>query len=156
AVYKGEKLTASEQAQYDAHPSVAYDLLSKIPRLEPIARMIERQNRPFAASGTTDAASADIRLGTEILPLTLAYENLIHNGASRNEAVHQLSRQNKSFSPDFFQALVELDPNAEEGEIRQCRIELLTTGMIIQQEVRTAEGTLLISKGQEVTSALLS
>src|SRR5262249_13202506 len=113
-------------------------------------------NRPFAASGTTDAASADIRLGTEILRLTLAYENLIHNGASRNEAVHQLSRQNKSFSPDFFQALVELDPNAKEGEIRQCRIELLTTGMIIQQEVRTAEGTLLISKGQEVTSALLS
>jgi len=40
AVYKGEKLSANEQAQYDAHLSVAYDLLSKIPRLEPIARMI--------------------------------------------------------------------------------------------------------------------
>ena len=49
AVYSGEKLCASEQAQYDAHPSVAYGLLSKIPRLEPIAWMIEHQNSRFAA-----------------------------------------------------------------------------------------------------------
>ena len=46
AVYSGEKLSSSEQAQYDAHPSVAYNLLAKIPRLEPIAWMIEHQNRP--------------------------------------------------------------------------------------------------------------
>jgi response regulator RpfG family c-di-GMP phosphodiesterase len=37
AVYSGEKLLPNEQKQYDAHPSVAYDLLSKIPRLEPVA-----------------------------------------------------------------------------------------------------------------------
>ncbi len=156
AVYKGEKLTPNEQTQYDAHPSVAYDLLSKIPRLEPIAKMIEHQNRPFPPSSATDPESADIRMGTEILRLTLAYEQLIHRGMSRNEAVHTLSRQNKTFSPDFFQALVELDPNAEEGEVRQCRPDLLSAGMIIQQEVRTTEGTLLVSKGQEVTSPLLS
>ncbi len=33
AVYSGRELTPTEQAQYAAHPSVAYDLLSKIPRL---------------------------------------------------------------------------------------------------------------------------
>jgi len=155
AVYSGEKLLPNEQAQYDAHPSVAYDLLSKIPRLEPIARMIEHQNRPVPAESAADPAMADMRLGTEILRLTLAYEKLIHKGTSRTEAVHTLSRQNKNFSPEFFHALVELDPNAEEGEIRKCRIEELSPGMIIQQEVRTSEGALLVSKGQEVTSPLL-
>jgi hypothetical protein len=45
AVYKGDPLTPEEQAQYTAHPSVAYSLLSRIPRLEPIAWMIEHQNR---------------------------------------------------------------------------------------------------------------
>ena len=155
AVYGGEKLSANEQAQYDAHPTVAYDLLSKIPRLEPIARMIEHQNRPLPPPSDADPALADIRRGIEILRLTLAYEKLIHNGTSRNEAVHVLSRQNKHFSPEFFHALVELDPNSEEGEIRQCRIEALATGMIIQQEIRTGEGELLVSKGQEITSPLL-
>ena len=154
AVYSGEKLSANEQAQYDAHPSVAYDLLSKIPRLEPIAWMIEHQNRPVRE--VDESEKKDMRLGAEILRLTLAYEKLIHKGSSRTEAVHTLTCQNKKFSPEFFDALVELDPNSEEGEMRQCRIEALATGMIIQQDVRTGEGELLVSKGQEVTSPLLS
>jgi len=154
AVYSGEKLSATEQAQYDAHPSVAYGLLSKIPRLEPIAWMIEHQNRSVPEVG--EPARTDMRLGAEILRLTLAYEKLIHKGASRTEAVHSLSHQNKNFSPEFFDALVALDPNAEEGEIRKCRIELLVPGMIIQEEVRTTEKVLLVSKGQEVTSPLLA
>ncbi len=156
AVYKGEKLSANEQKQYDAHPNVAFDLLSKIPRLEPIAWMIEHQNRPMVAASAVEPGMANMRLGSEILRLTLAYEKLIHKGVLRTEAAHTLARQNKNFSPEFFDALVTLDPNAEQGEIRKCRIEALSLGMIIQQEVRTAEGTLLVAKGQEVTSPLLS
>ena len=153
AVFSGGTLSASEQTQFDAHPSVAYGLLSKIPRLEPIAWMIEHQNRPLRA---TDApANTDIRRGAEILRLTLAYENLIQRGTSRTEAVHSLAAKNKNFSPEFFEVLVTLDPNAEEGEIRRCRIEALAPGFIIQEEVRAGDGALLVAKGQEVTSALL-
>jgi FixJ family two-component response regulator len=155
AVFNGEELTPAEQAQYDAHPRVAYDLLSKIPRLEPIAWMIEHQTHPLPEAGPGDFETPDMRRGAGILRLILAYEKLIHKGASRNEAAHTLALQNKNFSPEFFHALVELDPNAEEGEIRKCRIELLTPGMIVQQEVRTHEGVLLISKGQEVTPPLI-
>src|ERR1700685_738728 len=155
AVYGGENLTTKEQTQYDAHPAVAYDLLSKIPRLEPIAWMIQHQNGPLPDIVEGDSKMADMRRGAEILRLILAYEQLIHKGTSRTEAAHRLSRQNKDFSPDFFQALVTLDPNAEEGEIRKCRIQDLVPGMIIQQEVRTRAGVLLVSKGQEATSPLV-
>ena len=48
-----------------------------------------------------------------------------------------------------------LDPNAEGGETRRCRIEELSPGMIIQQEVQTYAGTLLVSKGQEVTPTVI-
>jgi FixJ family two-component response regulator len=153
AVYSGEKLSANEQAQYDAHPSVAYGLLSKIPRLEPIAWMIEHQNRPIREDEA--AERSDMRLGAEILRLTLAYEQLIHKGASRTEAAHRLASQNKSFSPEFFEALVTLDPNAENGEIRKCRMDELSPGMIIQEEIRTCDGALLVAKGQEVTPPLM-
>ena len=80
---------------------------------------------------------ADRRLGAEILRLALAYEQAIHYGSSRTEAAQLLARQNANFSPQFFQALVTLDPNAEQGETRQCRLEELAPGTIIQQEVRT-------------------
>jgi len=155
AVYSGEKLLANEQAQYDAHPSVACDLLSKIPRLEPIAWMIKHQNCALPDVESGGAEMADMRLGAEILRLILAYEELIHKGTSRNEAAHILARQNKSINPEFLPALVTLDPNAEDGGIRKCRIEQLSPGMIIQHEIRTYDGALLVSKGQEVTSALL-
>jgi response regulator RpfG family c-di-GMP phosphodiesterase len=153
AIYKGEALTANEQVQYAAHPSVAYDLLSKIPRLEPIAWMIEHQNGPTPAEGGPD--TADIRRGAEILRLILAYEDLIHKGTSRNETVHRLARLNPKFSPEFFNALVALDPHAEDEESRNCRVEELAPGMIIQQEIQAVDGTLIISKGQEVTSTVI-
>ena len=153
AVYRGETLSPDEQAQYEAHPSVAYALLSKIPRLEPIAWMIEQQNR--RAPTADDSKIPDMRLGAEILRLVLAYEQLIHKGASRNEAAHTLAMQNKNFSPAFFQTLVTLDPNAEEGETRKCQIEDLSPGMIIQEEVHTLTGTLVVSKGQEVTPTVI-
>ena len=153
AVYRGDKLLPNEQAQYDSHPRVAFDLLSKIPRLEPIAWMVEHQNRRVPEAG--DSATADIRAGAEILRLILAYEGLIHKGTSRTEAAHTLARQNRNFNPEFFQALVTLDPNAEDGTIRRCSIDDLAPGMIIQQEVHTHDGALLVSKGHEVTPTVI-
>ncbi|MFZ0952610.1 MAG: HD domain-containing phosphohydrolase [Candidatus Sulfotelmatobacter sp.] len=155
AVYAGESLAPSDQAQFNAHPDVAYDLLSKIPRLEPIAWMIKNQNDPDAAAIPGRTPSSEIQRGARILRLILAYEKLVHNGSSRSEAVLKLSRQDNTIGKEFFDALITLDPNAEEGEIRKCRIEDLAPGMIIQQELRTPHGLLLVSKGQEVTAPLV-
>jgi response regulator RpfG family c-di-GMP phosphodiesterase len=153
AVYAGDKLSANEQSLYDAHPSVAAGLLAKIPRLEPIAWMIEHQNEQVPAG--LDPDMNDVRTAAEILRLVLAYEKLIHKGASRTEAVHTLTMHNKGFNQNFFDALVMLDPNAEDGEIQKCRVELLSPGMIVQGEIRSSDGALVVSKGQEVTTPLM-
>jgi CheY-like chemotaxis protein len=154
AVYAGENLSSGDQAQFDAHADVAYDLLSKIPRLEPIAWMIKNQNQPASLLESDRAQSSEIQRGAEMLRLILAYEKLVHKGSSRTEAVSKLSRQRNDIGKEFFEALVTLDPNAEEGEIRKCRIEDLVPGMIIQQDIRTPDDLLLVSKGQEVTAPL--
>jgi len=152
AVDRGEALSATEQAQYDAHPDVAFGLLSKIPRMEPIAWMIKHQNRPVPDS---DGSEGEMKTGAAILRLILEYERMIHRGTSRTESAHDLAMKNRNFSPEFFQALVTLDPNAEQSEIQSCKIEDLRAGMIIQQEVRSSAGALLISRGQEVTSTVI-
>jgi CheY-like chemotaxis protein len=156
AVYAGRDLSPGDQAQVNAHPALAYDLLSKIPRLEAIAWMIKNQDEPNAATVLGQTQSSEIQRGAEMLRLILAYEKLVRKGGSRTEAVHKLSRQSNNVGQGFFEALITLDPNAEEGEIRKCRIEDLVPGMIIQQEVRTPDGLLLVSNGQEVTATLLA
>jgi ActR/RegA family two-component response regulator len=153
AVYRGEKLSPNEQAQYDAHPQVAYDLLSKIPRLEPIAWMVQHQNDEDAEA--KDSETTGLRVGAQMLRLILAYEKLIHEGKSRTEGAHLLARQNADVDPKFFQALVAIDVKSDEGGIRRCSVDDLAPGMIIQQEVRTLDGTLLVPKGHEVTSAVI-
>jgi ActR/RegA family two-component response regulator len=153
AIYNGETLTPDEQAQVAAHPRVAYNLLSRIPRLEPIAWMIEHQEGPIPADA--DPGQADIRKGAEILRLILAYEEAIHRGKSRSEAAHSLARLNPRVSSEFFAALVTLDPSAENDEVQNCPIEDLSPGMIVQQEVRSQDGTLILSKGQEITSTVI-
>ncbi|HXZ33546.1 MAG TPA: HD domain-containing phosphohydrolase [Terriglobales bacterium] len=156
SVYAGKQLSPEEKAQYDAHPSIANDLLCKIPRLEPIAWMIRYQaDEPPFDGDITDRQKADMRMGAEILHLTLAYEKLISQGISRTEAAHTLARRYKRFSPRVFQALVELDPNAEEREVRRCWVHELTPGMIVQEDVRTMSGLLVVSKGQEVTAPVI-
>lgn len=117
AVYAGKQLSLEEQAQYDAHPRVARDLLSRIPRLEPIAWMIAHQNQPASdGEDVSERENADLRQGAEILRLVLAFDKLTSSGSSRTEAAHSLSRQFRKFSPQFFSALVELDPNARSAK----------------------------------------
>jgi FixJ family two-component response regulator len=155
-VYAGQKLSPEEQAQYDGHPSIAGDLLSRIPRLEPIGWMIKYQTQPPPLEGDIeDREKADMRTGAEILRLTLDFEKMISQGSSRTEAAHAMARQYKRFSPRVFQALVELDPNAEEREVRRCWVNELSPGMIVQQDIRTFTGLLVVSKGQEVTLPLI-
>lgn len=153
AVYRGETLGPAEQTQYDAHPTVASALLSKIPRLEPVAWMIEHQNRPL--SPQEEAEGGEMRTGAEILRLILEYEQLIRRGTSRTESAHQLAMRHRNFSPKFFEALVAMDPNSEESEIRKVHIEELTPGMILQEEVRSTTGGLLVSRGQEITPTVI-
>jgi response regulator RpfG family c-di-GMP phosphodiesterase len=156
AVYAGRSLSAEEQAQYDAHPSIAGDLLARIPRLEPVAWMIKHQTQAPSSDGDVkDPKRTDMRTGAEILRLTLDFEKLISQGSSRTEAAHRLARQYKHFSPRVFQALVEIDPNAEEKQVRQCWVDELSLGMIVQQDIRTFTGLLVVSKGQEVTHPLI-
>jgi hypothetical protein len=87
--------------------------------------------------------------------LILEYEQLIRKGMSRTESAHHLAMRNRNFSPKFFEALVTLDPNAQESEIRKCRIEDLIPGMILREEVRSTTGGLLVSRGQEITPTVI-
>src|SRR5260370_8053653 len=77
AIYRGDTLSAAEQAQYDTHPKVAFELLSKIPRLKPIAWMIEHQNRPVSPA---ESEGGEMKTGAEILRLIREYEQLIRKG----------------------------------------------------------------------------
>jgi response regulator RpfG family c-di-GMP phosphodiesterase len=156
AVYAGQKLSPEEQSRYEAHPLVARDLLSSIPRMEPIAWMIAHQNHPAPLEGDiANREQADMRRGAEILRAALAFDEFLRKAGSKTEALHRLSRQHRDLDPRVLQALVEFEPDAEEIEVCAYAIDELAPGMVLHEEVRTSSGSLIVSKGQETTVPLL-
>jgi FixJ family two-component response regulator len=165
AVYAGRPLPPDEQKRFDAHPGVARDLLSKIPRMEPIAWMIAHQNDSAAAgaaTGTTTggdvakAATADMRLGSNLLRATLAFDELVSKGLSQAEAASRLSREHTGFDPRIFEALAQLDGEKKGREVRSCDVdELIPYDMVLEEELRTKTGMLLVAKGQDITPTLI-
>jgi response regulator RpfG family c-di-GMP phosphodiesterase len=156
AVYAGKPLSPKEQALYDTHPQIAWDLLKNIPRMESIAWMIAHQNQPTTIDGNiNDPELAERRLGAELLAVTLAFDTRVRQGSSRTEAAYALGRRFHDLDSRVLPALVEVEPEEREKELRTCRIEEIAPGAVIARDMRTEAGLLVIARNQEVTSSVI-
>jgi response regulator RpfG family c-di-GMP phosphodiesterase len=154
--YLGSGLSPADQTRFDAHPQVAKDLLVSIPRLESIAWMIGQQLTKEAVRTTPEVpASAEVVLGANMLRLAVAFDNLRMKGLSDEDAIRHLRQRHNDFGQKLVDALADIKPQAAKMELRKVTTSRLSTGMILQQEIRTRAGMLVVAKGQEVTHALL-
>ena len=156
AVYAGKPLSPKEQALYDTHPRIAWDLLKNIPRLESVAWMIAHQNQPGTVDGDINNPElAERRLGAQLLAVTLAFDTRVRQGSSRTEAASALGRKHSDVDSRVMMALVEVEPEDMERKVRMCSIEEISPGMVIDQDMRTESGFLIIARHQEVTPAVI-
>jgi response regulator RpfG family c-di-GMP phosphodiesterase len=156
AVYAGRKLSPEEQARLDAHPSVGADLLSNIPRLEPVARMIAQQESVPPSRHIPGQEHFDVvRLGAQILRVALAYDQRLSAGDSHAEAMRQLATRSDQLERSLVDALADIEVEPIHLQARSCRICDLDCDMILHEDVRTNNGLLIVAKGQQVTYPLL-
>jgi HD domain len=152
AAYGGKKLTPEEQKRFDAHPTLGRDLLTNVPRLEGIAWIIGQQC--IGATPAENHVPEDVRVGAAILHVAIAFDRLRIQGKTEREAVAELRRQ-KQLDARIVETLATLQPLSCEEAPRAVHILDLTAGMVLQEEIRTKLGLLLVTKGQEVSYPLL-
>lgn len=152
AAYCGKKLSPEEQNRFDMHPNVAKNLLSNIPRLEGVAHIVGQQR--YSSAKDDGAIPENIKLGVAVLRAAIAFDDLKINGVTDPDAIADLRRGNR-FDPKIVAALETLKPVSWEKVPRAVSIADLRAGMILDEEIRTAAGVLLVGKGQEVTYPLL-
>jgi response regulator RpfG family c-di-GMP phosphodiesterase len=158
ASYVGERLSPEDRTRFAAHPEVASNLLANIPRLEPIAWMIGQQLTAGNRHGNPNEPAPykeDVVLGARILKLAVALDNLRMRGLSDGDAIERLWDRRIEFGPELIEALKEIEPETAKMELRKVSASKLTTGMILQQEIRTHSGMLVVPEGQAITQALL-
>ena len=149
-LFYGERLTSAERTLADGAPQVAQTLLGNIPRLEPVMEIL-------GAAAGTNTASGSMKLGADILRLSLDYDQLIARGNAPARAMESLrGRQDGRHAEALMDALAALvGAPAGQTEIVDLAVGRVKPGMVILDELRTHGGTLLVAAGFEVTEAFL-
>ena len=160
AAARGGTLSPDDQKRFENHPSIARDLLINIPRLEPIAWMIGQQapnNDPEQKKiPQADSMAAEVlAFGAKILETAIAYDDLTSKGMSQDSALTWFNYRLNHYDRQIVEALKDLEPEGPKMQLRILPVSRLTPGMILQEEVRTHSGVLVVGKGQEVTHPLM-
>jgi len=151
-IYQRKDLTAEESDLFKRHPSIASDLLTKIPRMKEVAEIIAYQEKHFDGSGTPadTLKGKEIPLGARILKVLLDFDALETEGKNKTKALSELKMRSGWYDPDVLATAEEVIETQANYESRSVSVSELRENMILGEDVRTLKGQLLISKGQVV------
>jgi CheY-like chemotaxis protein len=157
AIDQGKPLTAEEREMVERVPATTKQLLSHIPRLEPVLEIL---NYPGARLSSPDRQSVFLPefkstpLPVRILALALDLDALEASGAEAAEVRDGLRRRADRYDPVLVEAL-EADSAQATVVLKELRIQDLAAGMSFVDDVKTAGGMLLIARGHDVTPGVL-
>ncbi len=156
--YRGGTLQAQEVQMLEAHPGIGRDLIRNIPRLEEVARIVAYQKKCFDGSGVPrdDVHGADIPLGARILKAATDHDALKWSGCTDHSALLELRKRSRLYDPAVLGALEAATASDQPFEIREFALKEVRPHAVLAEDVKTPDGCLLISKGQEITPSVYS
>lgn len=154
-IHAHQPLTEEEQKLYLSHPEIGHDLITRIPRLKRVAQMIKGQHDKFTASTSIPLNEmAPELLGAQMLKLSLEFDTLISSGKPFEQAIQTLQKNQAHHHPELIDLISDLKDIKAERTHRMITASELTLSMIIDEDIFAVNGTLVVTKGQEVTDAM--
>jgi response regulator RpfG family c-di-GMP phosphodiesterase len=155
-IYEGKALAEAEASMFSDHPRVGHDLIKKIPRLEFVAEVIAAQDRHFSDSGTlVDGKTQELSLEARILKVALDCDTLETHGHDRKGALKAMKARTGWYDPYILEALDKTPDDEGAYEPRTVPVSELFSDMVLNQDLLTSSGALIVRKGQKITEALL-
>jgi response regulator RpfG family c-di-GMP phosphodiesterase len=158
----GEKLTEIEEQMVKRLPDTAAKLLTNIPRLEGVAKIVRYQQKAFDGSGfPNDGVSGEaIPLGSRLLKIFSDMFPLEKSGMSRIEALDELKSRGKLYDPQLLASLRAISTHGKivaraETQSVAVTVKDLTPGMVLYSNVLTKDGVLIITAGHEINEMTL-
>ncbi len=154
--YQGKELSRKESDAFEAYPLVGQELISHIPRLQEVAKIIAYQNQRFDGSGFPPDGKLGEALpaGSRVLKVALDFDALASSGTANDLAMAEMNAREGWYDPAVLDVLRKTLAIAEVQVVREVRVHDLIDGAIVASDVRSLQGTLLCAKGQEVTPSL--
>lgn len=156
-IVAGKELSEMEHKTFSTHPDAASDLLKKIPRLEGLADCLKYQSKGFDGSG--EPAGGDIGdaipFGARLLKAITDFTET-ELTSSTELAMVRLKQQSQLYDPEILSALFESVNTQDLRQVREVEIKQLRAGMTVACDIMTKQGTLLLSKGQDITDPVVN
>ncbi len=154
----GRPLTEEEAEMVGRVPGISRDLVSTIPRLERVAEAIGWHLARYDGEGSgVDVPLGDnLPLAARILRLAADFDAGMSQRPSVQATISALRADAGAYDPHVLAALVTChDVPDTQGPPRDVDVDDLVPGMVVFDDVYTTESVLLISRGTEVTDALI-
>lgn len=151
---RAEPLSAKERRMLDELPSVAENVIAKIPRLEEIAAVVRHQST-WLGKPPESAGSA------RELPVLAAILRIVHDlgvaeeiAGSVRDAMASLRGHADLYEPRLLEALGEVCA-VPPTHVLSLTLAQVKPGMVFVEDVKLDSGVLLVAHGQRVTEHLL-
>ena len=159
----GFHLTGAERDILARVPMTGASLLENIPRLGNVAEIVRYQQKNFDGSGLpNDSVSGEaIPIGARILKVLNELLEMEASKKSRPEAFRNMKRTEGVFDPKVLEALAACfdvyieEKDGERSRTASVRVNDLIVGNILADDVKTVEGSLIVTAGSQVTQPLL-
>jgi response regulator RpfG family c-di-GMP phosphodiesterase len=146
-LHTGAPLDRQELETVEQLPAVAAQILSGIPRLDGVLKIISEQKY-----WTHD----DVPIGTKLLRLAQDIDAMEARGLESDVILAAVKEREKEYGPEAtaaFEARQSGTPNNR--QVIRVPVAQLEEGMVLATDMRTADGLLLVGHGQPITASLL-
>jgi len=140
--YGGGGFSSDEERMFRTHPDTAACLLLNIPRLEGVAGMIRHQQ----ALELDPSVSEPVRTGARMLHLALEVDRRLQRGDPIRSVLEHLRGSPARFDRRMLDALANYTPAPAEFELRSLPLRELQAGMVLEIDILSNNGAVLILK----------
>ncbi|HTU65626.1 MAG TPA: response regulator [Steroidobacteraceae bacterium] len=149
-IARGAPLSDAERERWQAATRAALASISQVPRLGPVARIVE-----LALGLSVEEPADDIeRTHVQLLRLALDLERVESEGGAVEEALRSFGAQ-RGYPPRMIEAAWATVPKSKTALESALSIDQLQLGMVLADDVSTAAGVLVAPRGCEVTASLM-
>ena len=160
---EGKKLPPEEQAIVTSFPEAGASLLSHIPNLKQVSKIILYQNKRFDGGGfhVDEVEGKNIPLGARIFKILWDLVQLESDGTPREKAMDRLRGKTGWYDTDIMEKIFELLRTQEkEREAKESfkRVTLaeLQVGDVFERDLKSVAGKVLFEAGDSISRANLA
>ncbi len=147
-VYAGVALSENEAKMFEAHPQIGYRLLKNIPRFDRVAEIIKSQN------SDEQPTSQSVKTGARMLTVALKLNGRVTGGESFADAVAGLKAE-PGADLELLDIMLKLKRQTRSDQYKAVRLAELRSFMVLEEDIQTLNGNVIVSKGHELNPALI-